>query len=103
MENFKDASPRAVTGAREIGIAFCFAFLHQRLRGRTDDAHVESKGEAKVLVFCIVSIERWRFAKALKSSLHPKVPPLGSSALLRGSLVHQGTGSATMYDYKMTV
>ena len=45
-------------------ISFCFAFLYQRLRDRTDQAHVDTKTVAKDMVFCIVSIERWRLARA---------------------------------------
>ena len=45
-------------------IPFCFAFVHQRLRHGTDEAHVDWQAEAKVLVFCIISVERWRLAQA---------------------------------------
>ena len=41
-----------------------FALVHQRLRGCTDEAHVDSEAEAKVLVLCIVSVERRLFAQA---------------------------------------
>ena len=41
-----------------------FTSVHQRVRNRTDEAHVYSEAEFKVLVLCIVSIERRRLAKA---------------------------------------
>ena len=41
-----------------------FASVHQRVRNRTDEAHVYSEAESKVLVLCIVSIERRRLAQA---------------------------------------
>ena len=59
---------------------------------------MDLKTEAKVLVFCIVSIERWRLVQAshvLAQICGQSFPPLGSTVLLRGSLVLHGTGSAT--------
>ena len=41
-----------------------FAHFHQRARDRTDEAHVDSEAEAKVLVLCIVFIERRWLAQA---------------------------------------
>ena len=41
-----------------------FAFVHQRVRDRTDEAHVYSEADAKVVVLCIVSIERGWLAQA---------------------------------------
>ena len=35
-----------------------FALVHQRVRDSTDEAHVDPEAEAKVLILCIVSIER---------------------------------------------
>ena len=43
-------------------IPLCFVFVHQRVRDRTADAHVDSK--ARVLIISVVSIERWRLAQA---------------------------------------
>ena len=45
-------------------IPFCFALVHQRVRHRTDEAHVDSETEAEVLIVCTVSIERWRLAQS---------------------------------------
>ena len=41
-----------------------FRIVHQLVRNRTDEAHVYSEAESKVLVLCIVSIERRRLAQA---------------------------------------
>ena len=41
-----------------------FACVHQFVRNRTDEAHVDSEAEAKVLILCIVSNERRRLAQA---------------------------------------
>ena len=41
-----------------------FASVHQLVRNRTDEAHVYSEAESKVLVLCIVSIELRRLAQA---------------------------------------
>ena len=57
-------SPGALTAAREIGFPLDFASVHQRVTNRTDEAHVYSEAESKVLVLCIVSIERRRLAQA---------------------------------------
>ena len=83
---------------------FCFALVHQCVRDRTDEAHVEET-EAEVLTTSIVSIERWRFAKPLRSL---------SKSASRGSVIvkphwfledvqFQRTSSATMHDCEMTV
>ena len=41
-------------------ISLDFALVHQRVRDHTDEAHVDSEAEAKVLILCVVSIEqRW--------------------------------------------
>ena len=45
-------------------ISFDFASVHQLLRDRSDDAHVDSEAEAKVFILCTVSIERRRLAQA---------------------------------------
>ena len=39
-------------------ISLDFPLVHQRVRDRTDEAHVDSEAEAKVLILCAVSIER---------------------------------------------
>ena len=41
-----------------------FALVSQRVRDRTDEAHVDSEAEAKVLIVSIVSIERGWLAQA---------------------------------------
>ena len=41
-----------------------FALVHQRLRDCADEARVDSEAEAKVLILCIVSINRRRLAQA---------------------------------------
>ena len=41
-----------------------FALFHQRVRDRTDEAHVDSEAEAKVLILCVASIERRWLAQA---------------------------------------
>ena len=45
-------------------IPFCFSLVHQLLRDCADEAHVDSEAEAKLMVLCIVSIERRRLALA---------------------------------------
>ena len=45
-------------------ISFCPAFLHQRLRDRSDKADVDSNTEADFMKICIGSVERWRLAQA---------------------------------------
>ena len=45
-------------------ISLDFASVHQLVRNRTDEAHVYSEAESKVLVLCIVSIERRRLAQS---------------------------------------
>ena len=41
-----------------------FAIIHQRVRDRTDEAHVDWEAEATVLILCVVSIERRWLAQA---------------------------------------
>ena len=45
-------------------IPFDFALVHQSVGDRTDEALVDSEAEAKVLMICNVSTERWRLAQA---------------------------------------
>ena len=71
-------------------IPFCHALVHQRVRDRTDEAHVDSEAEAKLLILCVVSIERWRLVQA------PQV-------LEQVGILVQRTGSANVHEYKMTV
>ena len=81
MEHSKDASPCALSAAREIGMRSAASRVSIRVCER-DKADVDLKPEAKVLVFCIVSIERWRPAQAsqvLEQVCVPEVPPLGST------------------------
>ena len=52
------------TAAREIGLRLDFALVHQRLRDCCDEDHVHSEAEAKVLILCIVSVERRWLAQA---------------------------------------
>ena len=59
-------------------IPFRFALVHQRSRDRTDEAHVDSEAEAKVLTIYVVSIERRRLAQASRSL---------SSSASRGSVI----------------
>ena len=66
---------RLATAVREIGFRSIFALVHQRVRDRTDEAHVDSEAEAKVLVFCVVSIECRRFAEA-SQILEPLCVPM---------------------------
>ena len=93
-----------------------FASVQQLVRNRTDEAHVYSEAETKVVVICIVSIERRRLAKASQVLEQLCIQRFGSSGhnrskfpwRLRRSEVltnrqSQRTGSATMYDVKMTV
>ena len=35
---------------RKLEFPLDFAFVHQRVRDRTDDAHVDSAAEAKILI-----------------------------------------------------
>ena len=53
----------ALYGCQGNLILFLFALVHQRVKDRTDEAHVDSEAEAKVLIVCIVSIERGRLAQ----------------------------------------
>ena len=75
---FRDQSQRAINlyaafqmcftqrfrGCQGCMIPFFFALVHQRVRHRTADAHVDSKAEAKVLIVSVVPIERLRLAQA---------------------------------------
>ena len=45
-------------------IPFCFALVHQRVRDRKDQAHVDSETVAEALIISIVSVERWWLAQA---------------------------------------
>ena len=67
MQHLKCASPSALTAAREIGCGSIFASVHHLVRNRTDEAHVYSEAESKVLVPCIVSIQTTPL-KSLSSS-----------------------------------
>ena len=51
-------------GCQGDRISLDFASVHHLVRNRTDEAHVYSEAESKVLALCIVSIERWRLAQA---------------------------------------
>ena len=88
-----------------------FASVHQLVRNITDEAHVYSETESKVLVLCIVSSNDGGLPRPLRS--------FSSSASKRFGFGHnrsqfrsvrfqqtgslKRTGSATMYDIKMTV
>ena len=75
---FRDQSKRAIHvcaalqtciawrlhGCQGDRISFDFASVHRLLRDCADEAHVDSEPEAKVLIPCIVSIERWQLAQA---------------------------------------
>ena len=43
-----------------------FALVHQWSRDCADEAHVNSDAEAKVLILCIFSVERWWLAQAFQ-------------------------------------
>ena len=51
-------------GCQGDRMSFDFASVHQLLRDCADEAHVDSEAEAKVLILCIVSLERRRLAQA---------------------------------------
>ena len=51
-------------GCKGDRVPFDFALVHQQLRYVADEAHVDSLAEAKVLILCIVSIERRWLAQA---------------------------------------
>ena len=55
-----------------------FALVHQRLRDCVDEAHVDSEAETKVLMLCIVSVERCGLPRPLRSL---------SSSALRASVI----------------
>ena len=82
-------------------IPFCHALVHQRVRDRTDEAHVDSEAEAKVLILCVVSIERWRLVQAPRVLEQVGIQKFRhcEATVLQ---VHR-TGSANMHEYKMTV
>ena len=93
-----------------------FASVHQLVRNRTDEANVYSEAESKVLVLCIVSIERRRLAQTSQaleqlciqrssSSGHNRsqVPWRFRRSVVSTNQQSQRTGSATMCDIKMTV
>ena len=58
MQHFKCAAASAFTATREIGFRLISKIVHQRVRDRTDEAHVDSETEATVLILCVVSFER---------------------------------------------
>ena len=92
-------------GCQGNRISFRCTSVHQRVRDRTDESHVDSEADAKVQILCSMSIERWRLAQASQvlESLRPEVlHHCEATVLLRRSAV-QRTGSATMYEYMMTV
>ena len=82
-------------------IPSCYALVHQRVRDLTDEAHVDSEAETKVLIICVVSIERWRLVQA------PQVLEQVGIEKFRHCeatvLLVPRTGSASMHEYKMTV
>ena len=51
-------------GCQGDRISLDFASVHHLVRNRTDEAHVYSEAESKVLVLCIVSVKRRRLAHA---------------------------------------
>ena len=55
-------------GSQGDRISLDFASVHQLVRNRTDEAHVHPEAESKVLVLCIVSIERRRLALSSSAS-----------------------------------
>ena len=86
------------------GDRISFGF-HQRVRERADDAHEDSKAEAEFLITCIVSVERRRLAQASQVLEHrqQEVSSMWSLSCFSENLRFQQTGSATMYEFKMTV
>ena len=64
MQQFMMCFTQRFQGCLGDLIPLCFVFVHQRERDRTDDAHVDSQAEARVLIMSVVSIERWRPAQA---------------------------------------
>ena len=87
-------------------ISLDFALVHQRVRDRTDDAHVDSEAGTGVLTLCVVSIERRRLAQASQVleqfgiQMFRQSRDSTASSSIDGS---QQTGPATMYEYNMTV
>ena len=81
-------------------IALDFALVHQRVRDRTDEPHVDSEAEEKVLILCVVSIERRWLAQASQVLEQFGIKRFRHSG---DSVRFQRTGSATMYEYKMTI
>ena len=51
-------------GCQRDRVSLDFESVHHLVRNRTDEAHVYSEAESKVLVLCIVSIKRRRLAQA---------------------------------------
>ena len=56
------SSPQRFHCCQGDRISFGFALVHQCVRDRADEAHVDSEAEAKFLIICTVSIERRRLA-----------------------------------------
>ena len=76
-------------GFQEDQISLDFALVHQRLRDCAGEAHVDSEAEAKLLVLCIVSVERRWLAQASQVLeqfvISVIVEVLVATELLRGS------------------
>ena len=68
MQHFKSASPQRSHGCQGDRISLDSASVQQLVRNRTDEAHVYSKTEMKVLVLCIVSGGLPRPLRSLSSS-----------------------------------
>ena len=49
MQHFKCAAASAFTATREIGFRLISKIVHQRVRDRTDETHVDSETEATSL------------------------------------------------------
>ena len=60
-------------GCKGDRISLKFASVHHLVRNRTDEAHVYSEAESKVLVLCIVSFERRRLSQASQVLEHSAV------------------------------
>ena len=80
---------------------FDFASVHQLLRDCADEAPVDSEAETKVLILCIVSIERRRLAQAFQvlDQLGIKRPSQSKLCGVFVDLRFQRTSSATMNEY----
>ena len=82
-----------------------FAIVHQRVRDRTDEAHVDSEAEATVLILCVVSIERRWLARALlslSSSASRGFVIVGILSRLRESAFHRLRSSVGFQNDNMT-